>query len=76
MAYFGIVLVMSIIAANRGQNPWTSSVKDAGFFGAGAGAGAAPPAPFHNAAPAPAMQQHQYPPTTVTTPETQGHVMV
>ncbi|KZP21764.1 hypothetical protein FIBSPDRAFT_860387 [Athelia psychrophila] len=70
MVYSGIVLVMAIIGANRGERTWTTSVKEAGFFGAGAGSAAAP---SNNNAP---MQQHQYPPTIVTTPSTANHTEV
>ncbi|KZP21783.1 hypothetical protein FIBSPDRAFT_501683 [Athelia psychrophila] len=70
MVYYGVLLVMGFIGANRGQRTWTTSVKEAGFFSPGPRYAAAP---SNNSA---SMQQQQYHPTNATTPSAANRVMV
>ncbi|KZP15116.1 hypothetical protein FIBSPDRAFT_896022 [Athelia psychrophila] len=70
MVYYGVILVMGFIGANRGQRTWTTSVKEAGFFSPGPRYALAPSS---NSA---SMQQQQYPPTNATTPSTANRAVV
>ena len=68
LGYTVTLLVFAIIGANRGHNPWGSTVKNGDLLGASAGGNA--PNTAMSTAP-PSMQQHQYPPSG--TPPVQGH---